>query len=155
MSEERNEQKTRRRFLEVVGSSAVLVPLIGVSGCSKRGEDAPAVQETAPSTAPVKGDAADALTDAAESAEAAVEDAVAAEMPKLAEDDAQAKALAYKHDARTVDSTQQPRYQAGQACDNCALYQGADGDTWGGCSIFPGKLVNADGWCNVYAPLPG
>ena len=45
------------------------------------------------------------------------------------------------------------RFEAGQACKNCALYSDTDDAQWGGCSIFPGKLVNADGWCNVYAPM--
>ncbi len=75
-------------------------------------------------------------------------------MPKLAEDDPQAKSLSYVHDATNVDSAKQPRYKAGQICANCALYQGKAGDEWGGCSIFPGKAVNANGWCSVYAPKP-
>ncbi|MGB5739389.1 MAG: high-potential iron-sulfur protein, partial [Woeseia sp.] len=78
--------------------------------------------------------------------------AQSAAMPKLMENDPQATALGYVHDSSTVDSAKQPRHQAGQACVNCALYTGADGDEWGGCSIFPGKLVAAAGWCSVYAP---
>ena len=30
----------------------------------------------------------------------------------------------------------------------------ADGDAWRPCQIFPGKLVNAKGWCSVWAPKP-
>jgi len=37
-------------------------------------------------------------------------------------------------------------------CSNCALIQGNDGDEWRPCQIFPGKLVNANGWCSVWAP---
>lgn len=75
-------------------------------------------------------------------------------MPKLAEDDPQAKSLAYVHDASTIDGAKQPRYKAGQACTNCVLYQGKADDEWAGCSIFPGRLVKGTGWCNVYAPKP-
>ncbi|MEF1220553.1 high-potential iron-sulfur protein [Photobacterium damselae] len=39
-------------------------------------------------------------------------------------------------------------------CANCALIQGKDGDEWRPCAIFPGKLVNANGWCSAYAPKP-
>ena len=38
-----------------------------------------------------------------------------------------------------------------QACANCKLVQGADADAWRPCSIFPGKTVNAKGWCAAYA----
>ena len=77
-----------------------------------------------------------------------------ADMPKLAMDDPQAKALSYVEDATSIDSAKQPRYQAGQACSNCALFQDSNGAEWAGCSIFPGKLVAAAGWCSVYAPKP-
>ncbi|MDH5620575.1 MAG: high-potential iron-sulfur protein [Gammaproteobacteria bacterium] len=29
--------------------------------------------------------------------------------------------------------------------------QGNDGDEWRPCQIFPGKVVNAAGWCSVWA----
>ena len=76
------------------------------------------------------------------------------EMPHVAEDDPAAVALGYRHSAADVDVEKYPR-KAGEAgamqkCSNCVLYQG--GESWGGCSIFPGKLVNAEGWCNAWAP---
>ncbi|MBT8100786.1 MAG: high-potential iron-sulfur protein, partial [Gammaproteobacteria bacterium] len=43
---------------------------------------------------------------------------------------------------------------AEQTCANCALIQGNDGDEWRPCQIFPGKVVNANGWCSVWAPKP-
>lgn len=75
-------------------------------------------------------------------------------MPQLSEDDPQAKSLAYVHDATTIDVAKQPRYKAGQVCENCALYQGKAGTEWAACSIFPGKAVKASGWCSVYSPKP-
>ena len=76
-----------------------------------------------------------------------------AELPKVSLDDPQAKALAYVHDASAVDAAAQPRFKPGQACKNCALYTGGD-KPWGGCGIFAGRAVNAEGWCTAYAPKP-
>ena len=83
--------------------------------------------------------------------------ASASDLPQLAEDDAQAAALGYRHDAATVDTGKFPK-RAGDAgatqfCNNCQLYQG--GDEWGPCSIFPGKSVAAKGWCNAWVPKQG
>ena len=58
----------------------------------------------------------------------------AEDMPKLSEDDPMAMGMKYTHDA------------------NCALAQGEAKDGWLQCQIFPGKLVNANGWCSVWAP---
>jgi len=76
----------------------------------------------------------------------------AADMPHVDPSDAQAKALAYTHDASTVDTAKHPNFVAGSNCANCQLYLG--GDEWGGCGIFPGKAVNAKGWCSAYAKKP-
>ena len=73
----------------------------------------------------------------------------------LTDDEPQAKALAYVSDASSVDAEAQPRFETGQACGNCALFMGADGDDRGPCSIFPGRLVAATGWCSVYAQKAG
>ena len=70
------------------------------------------------------------------------QEAHAADLPHLAEDDPTAQSLKYVHASATD----------GQSCANCALVQGADGDAWRPCQIFPGKLVNAEGWCSVWAP---
>lgn len=150
MSEDRSANEGRRRFLKIAGSGAALVPIIGLAGCSGGNDSAPAAAAK-PST-----DAAAAAKDAAKSMEAEVKAAApsGAEMPRLAVDDPQAKSLSYVEDAKSVDSARQPRYQPGQACSNCALFQDKDGAEWAGCSIFPGKLVAAAGWCSVYAPKP-
>lgn len=59
-------------------------------------------------------------------------------LPKLDPEDANAKALAYTH-----ASTEE-----GQKCSNCQLFKGAS--QWGECTVFPGKEVNADGWCSAW-----
>ena len=74
------------------------------------------------------------------------------ELPKLAEDDPMASAMKYTHDASTVDPESRANPAAEQNCANCALIQGNDGDTWRPCQIFPGKAVNGNGWCSVWAP---
>lgn len=78
--------------------------------------------------------------------------AVAADLPHVSEDDPTAKAMKYVHDASTVDAAARANPAAEQNCANCALVQGADGEEWRPCAIFPGKLVAANGWCSVWAP---
>lgn len=72
---------------------------------------------------------------------------------RVTEDDPTALALGYKHDASTVDTTKFPKRAgaggAEQFCNNCALY-GGDADGWGSCSIFQGRYVSGNGWCNAW-----
>ncbi|GMR16955.1 MAG: hypothetical protein BMS9Abin32_001 [Gammaproteobacteria bacterium] len=79
-------------------------------------------------------------------------EAMAQDMPHLTEDDPVAKSMKYTHDASSVDPAARANPAAEQNCANCALVQGTDGDAWRPCQIFPGKLVNANGWCAVWAP---
>lgn len=144
MSENRKAMQDRRRFLKIVGGSAVLVPIVGLTACSG-GKD------KTPASAAEKPKAMQAESESTAPAEAP---AKASGMPQLSEDDPQAKSLTYVHDATTIDSANQPRFKAGQNCANCALFQGKANQEWAGCSIFPGKAVNAAGWCTVYAPKP-
>ncbi len=76
----------------------------------------------------------------------------AQDMPKVEETGPMAQAMKYVHDASTVDAASRANPAAEQNCVNCALVQGADGEAWRPCQIFPGKLVNANGWCTVWAP---
>jgi hypothetical protein len=69
----------------------------------------------------------------------------------VADSDAQAVALGYKSDATKTDKTKYPKYAAGQACNNCALYQGKATDAAGGCPLFAGKQVAGKGWCSAWA----
>ncbi len=39
---------------------------------------------------------------------------------------------------------------AGSACANCNFFQGG-ATAYGPCQLFPGKAVNAKGWCAGYA----
>lgn len=80
-------------------------------------------------------------------------DAGAAE--PLSESDPTAKSLAYVNDASKVDPKANPTYKKGQLCENCIQYTGKPGAASGPCNIFPGKLVNAKGWCKVWVLKPG
>ena len=75
-------------------------------------------------------------------------------IPEVDAADPQAVALGYVADATQTDTAKFKRYEAGQSCANCALYQGnADSET-GPCPLFVGKSVRAAGWCNAWAPKP-
>jgi hypothetical protein len=80
-------------------------------------------------------------------------DALAAEA--LSEDDPTAKSLGYVTDAKKVDAKANPNYKPGQVCANCMQYTGKAGAADGPCNIFPGKNVNAKGWCKVWVQKPG
>ncbi|WP_267226531.1 high-potential iron-sulfur protein [Dyella silvae] len=74
--------------------------------------------------------------------------AFAADLPHLAESDPTAKALGYVEDAsKTADA----KHKAGDTCTNCQFYSGG-ATGYGPCQLFPGKAVNAKGWCVSHAP---
>jgi hypothetical protein len=71
--------------------------------------------------------------------------------PKVNEKDSLAVALGYVSDAKHVDTKASPQYQAGSTCSGCSWYQGKAGDPAGGaCTFFPGKNVDANGWCRMW-----
>jgi hypothetical protein len=81
------------------------------------------------------------ITDARAAAEA---------LPHLAEDDPMAKALKYHNDATAAPRAEKSGVAAGeQFCHNCRFIQADSGD-WRPCQIFPGKAVNANGWCTSW-----
>ena len=75
-----------------------------------------------------------------------------AQESQVDENDTLAQQLHYKHDATQA---QDPKYQSGQLCETCQLYQGQAGEEWGPCPLFQNKLVNAKGWCNAWVPKSG
>jgi len=74
------------------------------------------------------------------------------ELPQLDENDPMAQSMKYTHDTSNVDASTRANPAKDQTCANCALLQGDDGNVWRPCQIFPGKTVNANGWCSVWAP---
>jgi hypothetical protein len=76
--------------------------------------------------------------------------AALADAPILDESDPQAQQYGYKQDAAKVDASRFATYKAGQTCADCSLFEGKDGEKYGGCVIFGNKQVKAAGWCNAY-----
>jgi high potential iron-sulfur protein len=71
----------------------------------------------------------------------------AGDLPHLSEDDTMAKALHYVNDAAKGNRADKGGTPAGQQyCHNCRFVQ-ADAGDWRPCQLFPGKAVNANGWC--------
>lgn len=172
MSKVTGRSLNRRRALTLLGSGAAAVSTLGLAGCGGD-EEAPRPEliEAEPDGAPTKPpkqseapsrDATDATdsamaegnsSSAGAEAEDAAPDNIASDggMQKVDESSTKAKQLAYVHDASTVSADAQPRYEEGQQCGNCALYQGGNAE-WGACPLFSGQQVKRTGWCNAYAP---
>lgn len=72
----------------------------------------------------------------------------AADLPHVAESDPTAKALGYVEDA---SKTTNAARKAGDDCTNCQFYTGGPSG-YGPCQLFPGKSVNAKGWCVSHQP---
>ena len=67
------------------------------------------------------------------------------DLPHLSTTDPTAQALKYTEDASTAG----PPHEAGQTCATCNFFAGGTG--YAACQLFPGKAVNAKGWCQGYA----
>ncbi len=76
--------------------------------------------------------------------------AAAGPLPHVLLTDPLAVALSYHESAKTVDVAKFPMYKPEQKCANCLQIKGVDGEAWRPCNLFPGKLINAEGWCKVY-----
>lgn len=70
-------------------------------------------------------------------------------LPPVSLTDAAAKKLRYTDDASKIDRSSNPSYVPGSKCASCSFFHGSGG--FGTCSFFPGKAVNANGWCSAYA----
>jgi hypothetical protein len=68
-----------------------------------------------------------------------------ADDPHLDLNDPTAKALNYTEDATTAKAN--PAYKAGSMCSSCNFFKGHTEMAYGPCELFPGKAVNAKGWC--------
>ena len=75
-------------------------------------------------------------------------------LPHVTPTDSVAVALAYHESAKAVEAAKFPNFKPGQECSNCLQLTGKAGDAWRPCNLFPGKLVNAGGWCKVYVKKP-
>jgi hypothetical protein len=73
---------------------------------------------------------------------------------RLRAEDPVARSLLYVPDTRRVPAGNPlaARHDPTQRCAGCIHVRGNAGDTWRPCPVFPARLVNADGWCSVWAP---
>jgi hypothetical protein len=80
-----------------------------------------------------------------------VRQARAADLPRLDVKDPAAVAHGYVEDATRVDPKKYPAYVKDSTCENCLLLQGSEGNSYRPCSLFPGKVVAAKGWCTGWS----
>ena len=67
--------------------------------------------------------------------------------------DSAASALGFVADASSASSN--PMYKKGQRCATCLHYLGQPTDAMGGCNIYAGRSVPANGWCAGWSLKPG
>ena len=135
---------TRRHLIQ---SIPALLPLITTAGAAALlaacGDKKPAdVAASAPAAAPAASPAPVAAAPVSPMPAAATG-------PLVDEKETQAVALGYVVVAAKADKAKFPQYADGQACSNCALYQGGAA-AQGGCPLYPGKQVLAKAWCSAY-----
>jgi hypothetical protein len=68
--------------------------------------------------------------------------------PRLEVKDPAAVARGYVEHADQVNVKKYPSYVKGSTCENCLLLQGSSGTNYRPCSLFPGKVVAVNGWCD-------
>jgi len=73
----------------------------------------------------------------------------AADLPPVSPSDPTAKALDYVDDA---SKSSNPKHKAGDVCANCQFYTATNTTGRGPCQLFPGKSVDAQGWCVSHTP---
>jgi hypothetical protein len=70
---------------------------------------------------------------------------------KLVETERSAILMGYKEDATKVDRKKYPKYQLGQTCAGCFLYNGKKGEADALCTAMYRRVVPT-GWCIVNRP---
>jgi hypothetical protein len=77
----------------------------------------------------------------------------AAGLTPLDTKDTAASALGFVTEASSATSN--PLYKQGQHCASCMHYLGRPSDPTGGCNIYAGHTVPANGWCSVWSQRSG
>jgi len=81
-----------------------------------------------------------------------LKDVVADALPHLSPSDPTAQSLGYTENAAKIDPAKEAAYKKGSKCSACQLYQAAQAaGGYAPCAAFPGKAVNANGWCRAFA----
>ena len=137
---------TRRNLIQSMPALPLIASVSVATLLAACGDKKPAeVAAPAPAPAPAPA-AAPAPAPPASPTPAA---AATAPGPLVDDKDPQATALGYVAVASKADQAKFPKYAAGQACSNCALYQGGAAEQ-GGCPLYPGKQVLSKAWCSAY-----
>ena len=131
--------KTRRQLIQ-------FLPAVGALGLLGACGEKPSSPVAAVPAAPPPPASAAPTAPAVAAAPAPV---AGGSLPLVDEKEPQAVALSYVNDPAKVDKTKFPKYEAGQLCSNCSLYQGAAADQ-GPCPLFPGKHVASKAWCSAW-----
>ena len=69
--------------------------------------------------------------------------------PQLLESEPLAVEHGYKLDPSKVDKKKYPKYEEGQICGTCQLYE-EQSKEFGGCALFPGRQVHVKAWCDAW-----
>lgn len=77
----------------------------------------------------------------------------AAGLTPLETTDAAASALGFVTQASAASSN--PVYRKGQHCASCMHFRGKPSDATGGCDIYAGRSVPAEGWCIAWTLRSG
>lgn len=151
-STEARAMTTRRTFIQVIPVSGAVVGAVLLAACSDKAAPpaapAPAPAPAAPPAAPAPAPAPPAAPAPAPAPTAAGTNAGG---PMVDEKDAVAVSLGYVADASRVDKAKFANFTAAQNCAACTLFQGAAGAEAGGCPLYAGKQVSAQGWCSAFA----
>jgi hypothetical protein len=78
---------------------------------------------------------------------------LAASLTPLDSKDSAASALGFVTQASTASTN--PLYKKGQHCSSCMHFLGKAPDATGGCDIYAGRSVPAEGWCSAWSQRPG
>jgi hypothetical protein len=131
--------KTRRQLIQ-------FLPAVGALGLLSACGEKPSPPVVAAPASPPPPPAAAPTTPVVAAAPAP---AAGGSLPLVDEKEPQAVALSYVNDPTKIDKAKFPKYEAGQLCSNCSLYQGAAADQ-GPCPLFPGKHVASKAWCSAW-----
>ena len=139
---------TRRHLIQSLPALPLITTASAAALLAACGDKKPA-EVAAPAPAPAPAPAAAPAPVAAAPAAPASPAPATASGPLVDEKDPQAAALGYVAVAAKADKAKFPKYADGQACSNCALYQGGAAEQ-GGCPLYPGKQVLGKAWCSAY-----
>lgn len=75
------------------------------------------------------------------------------QLPTVRAEDPVARAVLYYPNSKDVpaDHPLAVTHKPEQSCETCVHVRGKPGDDPRRCPMFPGRLINANGWCSLWA----